>query len=221
MNQADPTWQIRWTTRSDGNFALSSDGISERRSAVVGDLPVVWLRQTHGTNVVVVASIEQADSAQGVSADAAVTTVGGVALCVITADCAPLALTAGSVGAVVHAGWQGLAAGVIEATVAAIRAIVGPDEPIVGQLGPCIHPGSYAFGPDDLRLLIDRYGHGVEGTTADGAPALNLPAGITAACEGVGVAVSTEFCQDTSGPDYFSHRVRQDRQRQALFLWRP
>src|SRR5690606_35893587 len=81
--------------------------------------PPCWLRQVHGTRV----WRFDAPAAHEVEADAAVTDAPGVVLAVLTADCLPVVLAArdGSEVAVAHAGWRGLAAGVLEATVAAMR----------------------------------------------------------------------------------------------------
>src|SRR5690606_37830889 len=75
-------------------------------------------------------------------ADAATTAVPGVVLAVLTADCLPVVLAAadGSEVAVAHAGWRGLAAGVLEATVAAMHAAPGR---LLAWLGPAAGPQAY------------------------------------------------------------------------------
>ncbi len=180
----------------------------------------MWLRQVHGAAIVVVPDAEQAHRFAGTAADAAITSSLGVALCVVTADCAPIALVSGHVGAVVHAGWQGLLRGVIEAAVGAVRSLAGPLAPVRAILGPCIHPLSYEFGEDDLGRLAARYGDDVRSRTADGRPALDLPRAVATALDALNVAVSLACCTDTASPDHFSHRTRADPERQALFLWR-
>ena len=67
---------------------------------------------------------------------------------VLTADCGPLVLACDDALAVVHVGWLGLCAGVVEAAAARLRA-VGRGT-LTAALGPCIHPAHYAFGADDL-----------------------------------------------------------------------
>lgn len=213
-------WSVRFTDRVDGDFGPSSVGVAERRTAIVGTMPVAWLRQVHGASVVIVRSPDEVDRFTGTEADAAITVSSGVALSVVTADCAPIAIVAGQVGAVVHAGWHGLLGGVIEAAVAAVRELADPDLSPQAILGPCIHPRSYEFGADHLSRVAARYGDEVRGRTADGRPALDLPRAIEAALSAVHVPVLLTCNTDTSSPSYFSHRTRADPERQAMFLWR-
>ncbi len=213
-------WSVCFTDRGVGDFGPSSVGVAERRVAILGARPVVWLRQVHGAGVVIVTGPGDVARLAGVEADAAVTGSPGVALSVVTADCAPIAVVAGPVGAVVHAGWHGLLGGVIEAAVSAVRELAGPGVSPRAVLGPCIHPGSYAFGAEDLDRVAARYGHGVRGRTADGRPALDLPRTVEAALCAAHVPVARTWNADTASPSHFSHRTRVDSERQALFLWR-
>ena len=213
-------WSVLFTDRADGDFGPSSVGVAERRRAILGTTPVAWLRQVHGAAVVVVIGPGEVDRFTGIEADAAVTVGPGVALSVVTADCAPIAIVAGRVGAVVHAGWRGLLGGVIEATVAVVRELAEPDAPLQAILGPCIHPHAYEFGDAELGPVAARYGDEVRGRTTAGRPALDLPRAVDAALSAVHVPVSHRWNADTSAPSYFSHRTRADPERQALFLWR-
>src|SRR5262249_23479951 len=141
-----------------------------------------WLRQVHGATVL---DADRPLPAVMPGGDAAVTTTVGRPLTVLTADCAPLVLVADDALGVVHAGWVGLLAGVMGGGVARVRA-AGPGR-VRAALGPCIHPGRYAFGADDLARVVAAYGPGVEARTDDGAPALDLPAAVRAALEQAGV----------------------------------
>jgi YfiH family protein len=98
-----------------------------------------WLEQVHGTRVVE-CNRHMAESPP--QADAAITRESGVVLAVMTADCPPVLLAArdGSAAGVAHAGWRGLAAGVIEATLAALR--VEPSN-LIAWLGPAISRAHY------------------------------------------------------------------------------
>ncbi|MBO0731516.1 MAG: polyphenol oxidase family protein, partial [Acidimicrobiaceae bacterium] len=131
-------------------------GVAARPDARVQlvNLPWTVLRQVHGARVVTVASPGEGS---GEPADGAVTTCPGAALAVLTADCAPVALASpeGVVG-VAHAGWRGLLAGVIEATVEAMRALGA--RRVDAVLGPCIRPACYAFGAEDLEIVAARLG---------------------------------------------------------------
>lgn len=204
-----------FTDRSHGDLAVGSDPavLAGRRAAVVNG-PWTWLHQVHGASVVVAG---RPGEHAGAVADAAVTVVPGVPVAVHTADCGPLVLLADGGVAVVHAGWRGLLAGVVEAAVTALAAQGRP--PTAAVLGPVIGPHHYEFGRDDLRLLVDRFGPSVGATTAAGAPALDLPAAVAAALAEHGIALTdTGTCTGCS-PDHWSHRVRGDRARQAVVAW--
>jgi YfiH family protein len=108
--------------------------------------PPHWLRQVHGVQVL---RFERPPAAAGIdaepTADAAVTAVPGVVLAILTADCLPVTFAArdGSEVGAAHAGWQGLAGGVLEATVAALRT---PPAHLQAWLGPAAGPQVYEIG---------------------------------------------------------------------------
>ena len=112
------------------------------------------------------------------------------------------------------------AGGLLAGAVAALRA-AGAARPIAA-LGPCIHPACYEFGEDDLTLVVERLGESARGLTAEGAPALDLPAAVGAVLDtlGVDLAVDAGVCTACS-EDYFSHRARGDVERQATVAWLP
>jgi copper oxidase (laccase) domain-containing protein len=161
----------------------------------------------------------------GAEADAAVTTHPDAVLCILTADCAPVAFTSPEgVRGVAHAGWKGLAEGVIGATVASMRARGATV--VEAALGPCIEPSCYEFSPADLDEVARRLGDHVRSTTADGRPALDLPGAVRAAIAEAGAvlvedAASCTACtvDDDGRPRWFSHRARRDEERQALVQW--
>jgi YfiH family protein len=103
-----------------------------------------WLQQVHGCKVV-----ETGDEKSGNCADASTTSVAGEVCVVMTADCLPLLLCnrSGSRVAAVHAGWRGLADGVIEA---AIEKFSEPGEELLAWLGPAIGPKEFEVG-DEVR----------------------------------------------------------------------
>jgi polyphenol oxidase len=92
------------------------------------------------------------------TADAAITGRGDVVLAVMTADCLPIlfADTRGRMVGVAHAGWRGLAAGVAEATVDAMRARLGADAQFLAWLGPAIGPAAFEVGADVRDAFCDR-----------------------------------------------------------------
>ena len=146
-------------------------------------------------------------------------------LCILTADCAPVAFwSPEGVRGVAHAGWKGLAEGVLAATADAMRARGATT--IEAALGPCIEPACYEFSPDDLDAVAARLGDHVRSTTAAGRPALDLPGAVRRALADAGVvlvddaAACTACDVDADGaPRWFSHRARGDEERQALVQW--
>lgn len=146
------------TTRDGGNshdpwcsFNLASH-VGDRADAVAGnrrilqtalpaDVRVGWLEQVHGTTVV------DAVRGHGECADAAVCRQPGVACAILTADCLPVLLCdrGGTVVAAAHAGWRGLAGGILEAVVAAMTM---PPGDVMAWLGPCIGPATFEVGAE-------------------------------------------------------------------------
>jgi len=174
-----------------------------------------WLCQVHGATVRVV---DAPGGVQGAEGDALVTAVPGVALAVFTADCAPVALSSpeGIVG-VVHAGWRGTEAGVVEAAVAAMRELGATH--VEAVLGPCIRAECYEFGEHDLDRVAARFGAAVRGRTSAGRPSLDLPATVAAALVGVGAELVDDHGGCTAcSRDWFSHRARGETQRQATVV---
>jgi YfiH family protein len=108
----------------------------------------VWLKQVHGVNVV-----DAARAAAGIVADGAFTHRRGVVLAVLTADCLPVFLCdrAGESIALLHAGWRGLAAGVIEA---GIRAMGVTGDRLMAHIGPGIGPDAYEVGEEVRAAFV-------------------------------------------------------------------
>jgi len=190
--------RFRFTTRADGDFADTTR------------LPrgTTWLRQVHGATVV---EVTGAGQHAGIDADAAFTTRPGCTLAVRTADCVPVVLVNEAAIGVVHAGWRGLADGVIEATVDAMGA------PVEAHIGPHIRRGCYEFGADDLDRVASALGDHVRATTSWGAPALDLTAGVRHALRGVHLH-DTGACTACSDV-FFSWRAREERERFATLAW--
>jgi copper oxidase (laccase) domain-containing protein len=95
--------------------------------------------------------------------------------------------TGPSVIGVVHAGWRGLEAGVLDAAVADMRTAGAED--VVALLGPCIGVECYEFGESDLARVVERIGPAAAGRTRDGQPALDLRLGVRSALAALGVEV--------------------------------
>jgi polyphenol oxidase len=113
----------------------------------LGCMPA-WLEQTHGTSVVA------ADPTQVINADASWTDQPGIACTIMTADCLPVLFCdrAGTRVAAAHAGWRGLASGILENTIAALR--VPPGELLV-WLGPAIGPAAFEVGEEVRQTFVD------------------------------------------------------------------
>ncbi len=208
--------QIRCSTRDDGDFHRFEVPFAEleaRRRAFV-DLPWSQLDEHHGVGVVHIDSPGDGDGSPG---DVGVTDIDGAVLGCWAGDCAPLVLVgAARRFAVVHAGWRGLAGGVIKVALEAF------DEPLAAAvLGPTIGPCCYEFGYADLCAVARGVGCApsrISGTTCDGLSALDVPAAVQSACGDV----ELQMIGDCTGCRFpgFSHRVRRDRERHVVAAWR-
>jgi YfiH family protein len=141
--------------------------------------------------------------------DGLVTVDPSAVLAVLTADCAPVLLAdpaAGVVGAV-HAGWRGLAGGVVEAGVAAMTELGADPAATVGLVGPAIGGCCYEVGLDVRAAVGDRYPAALA-TTRAGRPALDPAAGAAQALEraGVGEVRVAGECTFDLQERFFSHR---------------
>jgi len=139
------------------NCSLSSadapENVMRNRGLVAGAMGVeasvlVGVTQVHGCGVVVVDA--PWGFGQGPAADAMVTGRAGVALGIVTADCAPVLFcdpVAGIVAAA-HAGWRGACGGVLEATVDSMVGLGARRERVCAAVGPCISQARYEVGHD-------------------------------------------------------------------------
>jgi len=125
--------------------------LNRERLSKILDLPSEpkWLNQVHGTTVLNAAQIQP-----GVEADASYSREPGMVCAIMTADCLPVFFSddEGREVAVAHAGWRGLVAGVLEATIDAMRT---PPGRIVTWLGPAIGPERFEVG-DEVRIAFQK-----------------------------------------------------------------
>ncbi len=199
--------------------------LNRRRLRVAARLPSepVWLRQVHGTGV---ANLDAADgSGPTPTADAAVTRRSGVVCAVLTADCLPVLFTtvAGDRIAAAHAGWRGLAAGVLLAT---LRCLAVPPGQVLAWIGPGIGPRHYEVGTPVREAFdpADRSGGAADPAfvpTRPGHFRADLPAlarrQLCAA--GVGAVHGGEHCTFADPDRFFSHRRDGRTGRQATLIW--
>ncbi len=207
--------------RLDGDFnvdRVDPEVLDRRRRALV-DLPWTMPLERHGVEVIEVSGPGEGDRAIG---DVIATSLPGCVLGVWVGDCAPVVL-AGSGGRLVvaHAGWRGIAAGVLDVAVAA----VGADEPsteVTAYLGPCVGPCCYEFGLDDLDTVAAAVGVGaaaVRGVDRDGRPSLDVRAAVVAALARHGIEVHVDPVCTGCDLRYFSHRVRAEPERHVVAAW--
>jgi YfiH family protein len=204
---------------------------NRRRLGTAAGLPAepMWLSQVHGTNV---ADLDApADAGAGADfhasgplrpADAAFTRRRGRVCAMLTADCLPVLLAADSGGlvAAAHAGWRGLAAGVIENTVKALQ--VAPEK-LMAWLGPAIGAEHFEVGAEVREALL-KGDLGAEAAFAPNARGrfmadLGELARRRLAALGVGRIYGGGQCTYADPDRYFSHRRDGVTGRQATLIW--
>lgn len=176
--------------------------------------PWTWLEQVHGAEVVVVT---ETGGGAGSVADGAVTGVPAAVLALHTADCAPVVVVGDGAVGVAHAGWRGIVAGVLGEVVRTMRGLPAGSggTGLRAVVGPVIRPSAYEFGPVDLAAVSGAARREVRGTTSWGTPALDLVEAVRGALGTAGVIEVEDLGFDTAHEQFFSHRVRGERARQA------
>lgn len=129
------------------------DAVHANRARLRAGLPgaPAWISQVHGADVVDAATVQPGAPVQ--VGDASFAQAPGVVCAILTADCLPVLFASldGKVVGAAHAGWRGLAGGVLASTVASMRR-AGAGE-ITAWLGPAIGPGAFEVGPDVLAAF--------------------------------------------------------------------
>jgi copper oxidase (laccase) domain-containing protein len=217
---ADRTLIVGATEQTDGDLhpgRVEADVLRRRQCGLVGS---TWamLDQHHGADVHIVGPDVPTPWPLVAAGDVLVAPAGvSVPLAVWAADCAPIVLLgADGTRVAAHAGWRGLAAGVIDAALDAVGAVDA------AVLGPCIHTCCYEFAMGDLEEVAATVGLGsdeVRGQTSWGTPALDVPATVSA------LLARRNITLDVSGPctgcdlRFRSHRRRGDVARHAVVTW--
>jgi polyphenol oxidase len=201
-----------------GRLTDDDRGAVERnRSLVAEQLGVEFAhgRQVHGA-VVARAAAPAGNRGEPPEADGQATATPGVAGLVLTADCLPIAIAGDGAVAMVHAGWRGLAAGVVGEGVAAIREL-GAHGPLAAAIGPGAGPCCYEVGEEVHAVFEDR------GPAPRNGPNLDLKkiARIELERAGVGEIHDLGLCTICSDQSlFFSHRRDHGRTgRQAGIAW--
>jgi YfiH family protein len=194
--------------------------INREQLCAISQLPAApcWLRQVHGIDVV---RFDRA-SVKSPTADAAVTESSGRVLAILTADCLPLLLCddMGTAVGAAHAGWRGLAAGVIEATV---RALDRPPQSLIAWLGPAAGPDAYEVGDDVRTAFVETSPAAARAFIATRRGHWNVDLYALArqrlsAC-GVTRVHGGDLCTISDRARFFSHRRDGRSGRMATLIW--
>ncbi|WP_372789743.1 peptidoglycan editing factor PgeF [Paraconexibacter sp.] len=214
-----PGGEVLFTTRrggvSQGPYASLNLGpwteddatavdANRRRVAVAVGRPVVGVRQVHGTDVREVGAkdADRDPREAPVEADALLTVEPELAIGVVVADCLPVAFVGQDVVGMAHAGWRGLAGGVLERTVQRLRARPG-GQTLVAAIGPAARGCCYEVG-DEVRSAFAEHGAAVRAGRR-----IDLPAIATRLLRGLGISEvhDTGLCTLCAPADLlFSHR---------------
>ena len=203
----------------------------QRVQAAIGARPV-FMQQVHGLHV---QTLDES-SAEGMQADACITAERNVACTIMVADCLPVLFAAadGSHVAAAHAGWRGLAAGVLERTVA----MFGSAEPsgigssgvqTLAWLGPCIGPNAFEVGDEVKAAFVVAMPASAQCFRPSGSPGkwlANLPALARQRLASCGVTRvfgndgTDAWCTVHNPSRFFSHRRDGVSGRLAACIWR-
>jgi len=214
-----PDWAAPASVRALVSTGAIGDVKNEGRKKFRALLPAEprWLKQVHGVQV-----IDATKVLEPVEADASFTRAKGVVCTVMAADCMPVLLCddQGTAVAAAHAGWRGLSAGVIEATVAAMAV---PPARLLAWLGPAIGPAAYEVGAEVRAAFL------AKDAAAERAFAPNRPghwlldlyaiARQRLASLGVSHISGGEFCTYTEKDRFFSFRRDKASERMAAAIW--
>lgn len=181
--------------------------------------PPVWLTQVHGNVVVDAARVSGVPDA-----DASVSTRRGVVCAIMTADCLPVLLcdTNGTVVGAAHAGWRGLAGGVLENTVKAMRQ-AGAGE-ITAWLGPAIGPQAFEVGEEVKDAFVQHQTQAADAFVAGAGTGkyladIYLLARLRLQSLDVGQVYGGGFCTVSDRKRFYSYRRDRVTGRMATMIW--
>ena len=199
---------------------------NRRRLAAAAGLPAApkWLTQVHGRNVADLDAAPSAGAAGGVlgAADACFSRQPRRVCAILTADCLPILLAAdsGDLVAAAHAGWRGLAGGVIETLVTAVPA---PPAKLMAWLGPAIGPRHFEVGAEVRETLLQNDAGAAAAFTPNARGRFMADLGTLARRRLEALGIDRIFgggqCTFADGDRYFSHRRDGTTGRQATLIW--
>lgn len=202
------------------------DTVAENRRRVRAAVPSepLWLRQVHGSEVV---DADQPDLPEEPAVDASVTAQPGRVLAIMVADCLPVIIAdaEGQVLGAAHAGWRGLSGGVLENTLAAMRAKAPQAAAWNAWIGPGIGPQEFEVGQDVLDAFVaddpvtGRYFAPRPGIAGKWLADLAGLADFRLRRAGVQEVSRSGICTVTQAQRYFSYRRDGETGRMALLAW--
>lgn len=178
-------------------------------------LPVAWARQVHSARVL------EAQAGECGEGDALVGRGRGLALSVVTADCVPLLLSGPAGIAAAHAGWRGIAAGIVPATVVALGGEAGET---VAWIGPAIGPCCYEVGPEVAAQVAAASDPEVVEEGPAGRPHLDLQEAVRLQLRAAGLRHLHILRLCTRCQDFRLHSHRREGKaagRNHAFIWLP
>lgn len=239
FDPSDPTTRpVRAVFTSRAGGASSSPYDSFNLSAHVGDNPedvaanrkrlaatlgldparFVWMEQLHTNNVTVVDGPRDEPVP---ATDALVTTVSGLALAVLVADCTPVLISDAthSVVAAVHAGRMGARNGIVAKTVEAMRDLGASPETMQVLTGPAASGRNYEV-PEEMADDVEKHLPGSRAVTDKGTAGIDVRAGLLRQLEGLGITnVFVDPRCTIDDTDFFSYRREGATGRQAGVIW--
>ncbi len=175
----------------------------------------VWLNQTHSTDVIAV----NTPTLKAINADGSVTSSSSIVCAVMTADCLPVLLTDidGSKVAAIHAGWRGLADGILE------RAVKQFDKPVLAWFGPAIGQNAFEVGQDVFDIFTSHTGEAekafIRKDNGKYLADMCLLAKQRLHSVGVDNISYSDLCTYSDTERFYSYRRDGITGRQASFIW--
>ena len=199
----------------DEPSAVSANRVELRQRLNLPQEPC-WLQQIHGNHVV--------PAAEGPAqpADGSYTTSPGPVCTILVADCVPLLLAdfSGHQVAAIHAGWRGIAAGIVDAALAVMHA---PPGQVLAWIGPCIGPNRYAVGAEVRSACLQMEPDAAEcfQPTVRNHWRADLRRLVRTGLQrhGVGAIHDTDICVYDKPEHFFSHRRDGQTGRMAALIW--